>query len=267
MIKNVPILAAVLFTLLGVVLASVGFYATNTLKFEEILSDGDKTFSNTNFDTERYSKYLELQEKNRFWANEIKRGGYILHFRHAQREKWRDASAFDAYELYKGLNPLEIESGQYRATCLTRRGIEEAKLIKEIMAIAEVKVSSILSSPSCRAWMTADHAFDQEYEIENSLLNRTAMMPEQHEEFDRKLRGVLMNLEIPSGSNVALTGHGATLNFSRTKVLDTVKPDAIKDREETGIYVIERVGDQLVLHYTFTSIRDLANVVLRLPLD
>ena len=35
------------------------------------------------------------------WANKIIKGGFILYFRHAQREKWDDTvTAYDAYELF-----------------------------------------------------------------------------------------------------------------------------------------------------------------------
>ena len=30
------------------------------------------------------------------WAEKIKKGGFIIHFRHAQREQWPDVTAFDA---------------------------------------------------------------------------------------------------------------------------------------------------------------------------
>ena len=53
------------------------------------------------------------------WAQKIVAGGYILHFRHAQREKWTDVTAFDAYELKMGLDASQ--STFDKATCLIRR--------------------------------------------------------------------------------------------------------------------------------------------------
>tara|TARA_B100002052_G_C15424698_1_gene394363 strand:+ start:132 stop:341 length:210 start_codon:yes stop_codon:yes gene_type:complete len=37
-------------------------------------------------------------EQNIKWTKKLVKGDYILHFRHAQREKWNDVTAFDAYE-------------------------------------------------------------------------------------------------------------------------------------------------------------------------
>ena len=122
-------------------------------------------------------KKLEKEKKekqlNKFWAEKVITGGYILHFRHAQREKWNDATAFDAYELKE--NIMAEDSTFAKATCLTPQGIEEAKLIGSIFNIAGVKISEVVSSPSCRARQTAIYAFGKFDRISNSLLHRTAM--------------------------------------------------------------------------------------------
>ena len=221
------------------------------------------TFANQTLNLDEIYAEKELQ---RYWAEQIIAGGYILHIRHAQRERWHDSAAFDAYELYSELNPLDEQSNFYRATCLTRRGIEEAKLMGKIFEIAGVKVSEVLSSPSCRAWMTAEQAFGDNYTIENSLLPRTAIIPEQHEAFATRLREVLMNVEIVDGENVVLTGHGATLEWDGTKVIDETEMDGSQLRYETGFYVIERDGDRLINRYLFPSLRDFSTVVIELPL-
>ena len=53
-----------------------------------------------------------------YWAEQIKNGGYILMFRHGEREKWHEAlGGFDAYELYSKKNARK--TSWYRATCLT----------------------------------------------------------------------------------------------------------------------------------------------------
>ena len=46
-----------------------------------------------------YAAY-DLNEEDEFWANEISKGGYILYFRHAEREKWPIVMSYDAFELY-----------------------------------------------------------------------------------------------------------------------------------------------------------------------
>jgi hypothetical protein len=86
----------------------------------------------------------KIYQENFFWAEKVIRGGYILHFRHAQREKWEDVTAFDAIEL-KQKEKAENQSYK-RATCLTQRGIEEAKIIGEIFTQVGVEISEVISS-------------------------------------------------------------------------------------------------------------------------
>ncbi len=81
------------------------------------------------FDTDRVES--DTYDKDKLWASKIQKGGYILHFRHAQREKWTDVTAFDAYELF---NKIDAEHSSFAdAVCLTPRGIEEAKLIGKVL--------------------------------------------------------------------------------------------------------------------------------------
>ena len=188
-----------------------------------------------------------------------------MHFRHAQREKWYDSAAFDAYELVNDINAAE--SSFSKATCLTSQGIEEAKLIGNIFRLVGAKVSSVYSSPSCRGWQTALHAFGNDYTITNALLNRTAVIPEQRAEFASELRSLLMNVNVNPDSNVVLTGHGATLEWDGSAVIDEDKTTKRRNRQETGFFVLERKGDRIIAHYKFTSIKEFANVLIKLPVQ
>ena len=42
--------------------------------------------------------YDQINESDLYWAKEIISGGYILHFRHAERDKWIDVQMYDALE-------------------------------------------------------------------------------------------------------------------------------------------------------------------------
>lgn len=87
------------------------------------------------------------------WAKKVAEGGYILHFRHAQREKWNDVTAFDAVEL---LNNYAADAVPFkRATCLSEQGTVEAKLVGEVLAKANVRIGQVVSTPSCRGVQTA----------------------------------------------------------------------------------------------------------------
>ena len=199
------------------------------------------------------------------WARKVIDGGYILHFRHAQREKWIDVTAFDAYELAKG---IQAENSSFsRATCLTDQGKEEAKLIGQVFAMTGVKISEVISSPSCRARQTALLAFNRIDRISNSLLHRTAMVPEQHDEFAVALRNLILDLEVKDGENIILSGHGGTLKFDGDLVIDTDETIDIDERDETGFVVLEKSGDKIIARHKFTSLKNFANAVIELPVN
>ena len=72
------------------------------------------------------SKYIS-KEDDLYWANEIMKGGYILHFRHAERDKWIDVQMYDALESdihQNGNNESRYAENDYfaNAVCLNERG-------------------------------------------------------------------------------------------------------------------------------------------------
>lgn len=203
-------------------------------------------------------------EMNRRWAKNVISGGYILHFRHAQREKWNDVQAFDAYELKKG---FDAEKASFsRAVCLTSQGIEEAKLIGNIFSLMDVKISQVISSPSCRARQTAMYAFGRIDAINNALLHRTAMMEEQHPIFAKELRDLIDGLQLKPGQNVLLSGHGGTLKYDGAVVIDVDNTDGMDTRDETGFVVIERREGKTIAQHRFKSIKEFTTAVLELPI-
>ncbi|MGB7204146.1 MAG: histidine phosphatase family protein, partial [Anderseniella sp.] len=173
------------------------------------------------------------------------------------------SAAFDAYELAKGIDAST--SSFSRATCLTEQGVEEAKLLGEIFRIAQVRVASVISSPSCRARQTAQNAFGA-YRVSNSLLARTGIMVEQREDFAMELRKLLMEVVVPEGQNVVLTGHGETFVKRATILIDDNRMPKGESRYETGFYVLERKDGKIIAHHFFASMKDFANAVIRLPL-
>jgi phosphohistidine phosphatase SixA len=202
------------------------------------------------------------REQAVYWANRISQGGYILHFRHAEREKWNDVTAFDAYEL---LTKASAEKTSWsRATCLTPRGIEESKLIGNIFKITGVKTNSVISSPSCRAIQTAQSAFGRVDKVENSLLHRTAIMTEQWPKFSKELQSLLRGLTPVAGSNIVLIGHGETLKHE-LGLFEAGSIGAIDERDETGFVVIENLDGKLYARHKFKSFRDYVHATVQLP--
>ena len=203
------------------------------------------------------------------WAKKLQNGGYILHIRHAMREKWDDVTAYDAIELYDK-DDARARS-YYRAVCLTEKGIEDSKLIGKAFDLVGVKVGPVISSPSCRSRETAIYAFGKIDQIEPSVLHRTAQMPQQHKEMGNKLRQVLDDTAIPEGENVIISGHGATLRVdfkNGVGIVDVNQVDRLDDRLETGITVIERQENgKYIARHQFESIHDFVNNILELPAE
>lgn len=188
------------------------------------------------------------------WLDELRKGGYILYMRHAQRERWDDVTAFDALEL---LTKADGEAASYkRAVCLTDRGKEEAKLVGEVFRHLKIPVGPVVSSPSCRAKQTGTLAFGKLQAVESAILHPSAVPIADHDQFARRLREVLMNTAIPEGSNLVISGHGNTLDLYGKRVVDS---HDISDYRvgETGFLVMERRGDKLHVATKFESIKDL----------
>ena len=197
------------------------------------------------------------------WAKKVQKGGYILHFRHAQREKWIDVTAFDVVELR---DKVDAEHSSFaRATCLTPQGVEESKLIANIFRLASVPVTQVISSPLCRARQTAELAFGRVDAFTTALVHLTAIMPSQHPEFSAELRRVMLGLEPKPGENMVLMGHINTLSFAGVSALDEDRTGGVEARDETGFVVIEKVGGKLIAQHRFGSIKDFTHAIVEVP--
>ena len=187
------------------------------------------------------------------WAKKLSRGGYILHIRHAQRDKWANVAGFDVIER---ITTPDMEKASFRAaTCLSNQGVEEAKLIGTAFRLADVNIGRVYSSPSCRAKQTAMLAFGRIDETDVSLMQRTTVNASQHKLFGKQLRSLIDSITVKPDSNVILSGHGATLDVDRALVVDVNETGKDLDaREETGIVVLEKVGGHVIARHTFRSI-------------
>ena len=203
----------------------------------------------------------DLSVPNTYWANEILKGGYILYFRHAEREKWSTVTAFDAIEVKSGING---RSESWRdAVCLTRKGIEEAKLLGLVFEEVNLKISRVISSKSCRAKETALYAFGKIDETWLSILHSTAIPDHQKNFMAIDLKKRLKSLEIVSGENIVVAGHGNTLNTYQSTLFDTIEiSDDDFVLEELGFIVLELKNDQIFVRHAFKNFTDFAGQVL-----
>ena len=74
-----------------------------------------------------YNRNYPEGNDNEEWAKKIKEGGYILFFRHAEREKWIDVQMYDAIETDEhnnGKNGTRFAENDFfsKAVCLNERG-------------------------------------------------------------------------------------------------------------------------------------------------
>jgi phosphohistidine phosphatase SixA len=174
------------------------------------------------------------------WANKILKGGYILYFRHADREKWdRTVTGFDAYELFNNINAED--SWFARATCLSAQGKIEARLIGEVFKHANIKINKVASSPSCRAKQTAKLAFNRIDLIDSSILHPSAVNINEHDIMALRLKDLILNMEPKEGYNNVISGHGGTLDKYFYKIINN-SDVSIRDLQtvyESGFFVIE----------------------------
>lgn len=212
----------------------------------------------------RHNKLVkDISQTSELWAARVKEGGYILHFRHAEREKWVDVTGFDSYALISSID--EAESSFNRATCLTDRGKETAKLIRSVFTLENIDISGVYTSPSCRARQTAEIAFGTEGTVSNSLLHRTAIKYSQHSQFAQALKELIMAIEVTPGSNVILSGHGGTLGKDGPLLLDINYVDDIDGRDEGGFIVLSNVSGVITAHYKFKNIAHFITSLIELP--
>ncbi len=216
-----------------------------------------------------YKGPSKISELDTLWAQKIVNGGYILHLRHGMREKFTGAvTAYDAIELINEDDARKTD--YYRAVCLTERGILDSKLIGKTFDLAGIKVSHVVSSPSCRARETAIFAFNRIDQIEPSILHRTAQMKSQYTSLGNKFRQVIDDIPIKKGSNIVISGHGGTLSYdlkNGSGLIDKDETEYIDRRLETGIVVIERKDGKYIARHKFNSISRIANNLLELPVE
>ena len=83
------------------------------------------------FFQEECNEDYETCLNDEYWAKEILNGGYILHFRHAEREKWIDVQMYDSLESdvhSNGELGLESNIRNGKIDGLVRRWYENGQL-------------------------------------------------------------------------------------------------------------------------------------------
>ena len=193
---------------------------------------------------------------NEYWANEIQKGGYILYFRHAEREKWIDLKMYDALETDlhdNGKNSSRFAEKDYfdKAVCLNSRGKVQARAMGEIFKLSKLPVSKVISSPSCRARQTANISLGRIDEMNRNLVHPGPYI-EKDSTRHKYLKNYLLNQNVPENSNVLISAHNGVITmrlFDNLIKLPYNEGDLYL--EEGGFYVISNRNGKLKLEHEF----------------
>ena len=198
-----------------------------------------------------FSDKESMQSADEYWAREILNGGYILHFRHAERDKWIDVQMYDVLESdlhINGVDDSRYAENDYfsQAVCLNERGKIQAKAMGEHIKYIGLPISTVVSSVSCRARQTANLTFGG-YDSQYRLLVHTGPYNEIDDDRTQILKEFYGSLPVISGGNVIVSAHNSVV---KKEIFENASSDYL-DIEEGGFYVISQRNGKLYLEHEF----------------
>lgn len=208
-----------------------------------------------NFFSDSYNdnKSYLVTKDDLYWAKEIMKGGYILHFRHAERDKWIDVQMYDALESDLHINGIdESRYAEYEyfkdAVCLNQRGLIQAQAMGEHIKKIGLPIGKIVSSVSCRARQTAELAFGK-YDSLHRVLVHIGPYNEKHEERITNLKNFYNDLDIYENTNTVVSAHNGVIDCD---MFVNKKCNNIS-LEEGGFYIISKSENGLNFEYEFNN--------------
>ena len=202
-------------------------------------------------DTKTDNKNYKANKDDIYWANKIIDGGFILHFRHAERDKWIDVTMYDALEsdLHKnGKDGTRFAENDYfaNAVCLNSRGKIQARAIGEHIKNIGLPIGHIASSVSCRARQTAELAFGN-YDSLHRILVHSGPYNEEKLLRINNLKVFYLNLPFEKNKNTIVSAHNGVIVC---EMFENCKDEKL-GLEEGGFFVISKKDDKLYLEYEF----------------
>lgn len=190
-------------------------------------------------------------KKDKEWAKKIMQGGYILHFRHAERDKWIDVHMYDSLESDvhdNGIDQTRYAENDYfkNAVCLNERGVIQARAMGEHLKNINFPIGVVVSSTSCRARQTAELAFDGFDKLKRDLVHAGPYSEDQILRTN-KLQKLYLNLPTSKSKNTIISGH-QNPNFSSIFTNQKGKELSLG---EGGFFVISKKDDKLYLEHKF----------------
>ena len=210
------------------------------------------------------------QNKKRHYelAKDIINGGYILFFRHAEREKWIDVKKYDAMEM---LYDLRAEDEYFsKAVCLSDRGLIQAKAIGKIIKELKLPYHIVVSSPSCRARQTAELAFGGHDDIKNTFMHYGPFY-ENEDKFAKRVKEEILKIKTKKNSNIIISAHNGVVRSKKIfdEIENKVNFSNIKGKfmEEGGFIVMKKEKDKLIFVDLFFSFHKFHLNFRERPLD
>lgn len=220
--------------------------------FSSVLNIYEKRWKIKNkiFTQKPISKNYEMQQEEKNWASKVLKGGYVLHFRHAHREKWVDYRIYDLIE-HKMYNSNGENQYFAEAICLSKRGKIQAKAIGEHIDFNKIPISEIITSPSCRARQTTELAFNKVKKISQD--NNLIFLGLFNESDMRRLEGIrnsLINLIPTKNQNIVTVSHGRVL---LPEIFENEVSAEELNVKEGGFVITENVDGKLFYRYKFNN--------------
>ncbi len=236
--------------------------------FSSIINIWEKRFKISSFLTERLSNSssYDIDDLDVYWAKEILKGGYILHFRHAERDKWIDVQMYDALESdlhVNGFNESRYAENDYfnGAVCLNERGKIQAKAIGESLKFIGLPIGTVYSSVSCRARQTAELAFGGYDELYRILVHRGPYNENENERIE-SLKNLYSKFEEIEGKNIIVSAHNSVISckmFINQKCPNSDLGSILR-LEEGGFYVLRKSENGLLFEHEFHNFNDFNKV-------
>lgn len=219
--------------------------------FSSFLNIYEKRQKILNFFDEGCSSGYGRCSNDEYWAKKILEGGYILHFRHAEREKWIDVQMYDALESDihdNGKNESRYSEDDYfsKAVCLNSRGLIQARAMAEHIKLIKLPVEKVISSVSCRSRQTAELVFGG-YDSLHRLLVHDGPYNEIPKERLQNLKDFYMKLSPSGPGNTIVSSHNGVV---RCEMFLNCSNKSL-ELEEGGFYVIKAGEDGLYLEHEF----------------
>lgn len=211
-------------------------------------------------------KYYIKEQKD--LAYELLNGGYILFFRHAEREKWIDVKKYDSIETNEGLK-AENEYFQ-NAVCLSERGLIQARAMGEIIKKIKLPYHTVVSSPSCRARQTAELVFNG-YDYTRNIFVHYGPYDETPQNFIENVKAEILKIETKTNSNIIISAHNGVIRSKN--IFDGFEKNidfseiAKVFMEEGGFIVMKKENNKLIFVDLFHTFHDFQKNFRKRPLD